>query len=139
MNYCLKSGHPDGRIIDQWHDWFTAWTMSEGWRLRAGWVAEVGETAVAIALHTDLAVCGEPVLPPDLASGVLHTPIVLQVVKVKNVSAPCDNQASQHTPRMLKLQLTDGHLRCFGLELAPIKVCWQKHLEPPALQCVSDQ
>lgn len=43
-------------------------------------------------------------------------PCVLQVQKVRNVSAPKDHEESQGAPRMLRLQMTDGHTTCAGLE-----------------------
>lgn len=43
-------------------------------------------------------------------------PCVLQVQKVRNVSAPKDHEESQGAPRMLRLQMTDGHTNCVGLE-----------------------
>ena len=47
-------------------------------------------------------------------------PVVLQVQKTRNVSAPKANEESNHAPRLLKLQLTDGHTTCHGLELGLI-------------------
>ena len=46
--------------------------------------------------------------------------MVLQVQKLRNVSAPKANEDSNHSPRLLKVQLTDGHLTCNGLEMASI-------------------
>lgn len=51
------------------------------------------------------------------AHGQLEGPCVLQVQKVRNVSAPKDHEESQGAPRMLRLQMTDGHTTCVGLEL----------------------
>ena len=50
------------------------------------------------------------------ARGQLDGPCVLQVQKVRNVSAPKDHEESQGAPRMLRLQMTDGHTTCVGLE-----------------------
>ena len=44
-------------------------------------------------------------------------PFVLQVVKIRNVTAPKDNEESQVAPPMLKVTLTDGHSNCNGLEM----------------------
>lgn len=52
----------------------------------------------------------------SLALGQLEGPCVLQVLKVRNVSAPKDHEESQGAPRMLRLQMTDGHTTCVGLE-----------------------
>lgn len=49
-------------------------------------------------------------------SDQLVGPCVLQVQKVRNVSAPKDHEESQGAPRMLRLQMTDGHTTCAGLE-----------------------
>ena len=46
--------------------------------------------------------------------------MVLQVQKLRNVSAPKANEESNHAPRLLKIQLTDGHLTCHGLEISSI-------------------
>lgn len=35
---------------------------------------------------------------------------------MRNVSAPKDHEESQGAPRMLRLQMTDGHTTCVGLE-----------------------
>lgn len=52
----------------------------------------------------------------SLAHGQLEGPCVLQVQKVRNISAPKDHEESQGAPRMLRLQMTDGHTTCVGLE-----------------------
>lgn len=46
----------------------------------------------------------------------LEGPCVLQVQKVRNISASKDHEESQGAPRMLRLQMTDGHTTCVGLE-----------------------
>ena len=57
------------------------------------------------------------VLLPNLK---LVGPVVLQIQKTRNVSAPKANEESAHAPRLLKLQLTDGHTTCHALELDSI-------------------
>lgn len=47
-------------------------------------------------------------------------PMILQVQKLRNISAPKANEESIHAPRLLKIQLTDGHLTCHGLENSSI-------------------
>lgn len=43
--------------------------------------------------------------------------VVLQVVHVKNVSAPKSNQESKGSPRLLQIDFTDGQTVCSGLDL----------------------
>lgn len=42
---------------------------------------------------------------------------MLQIQKIRNVSAPKSNEDSQAAPRMLKIVLTDGVNYCQGVEL----------------------
>lgn len=46
--------------------------------------------------------------------------IVLQIQKIRNISAPKSNEESQGAPRMLKLSLTDGESYVQALELLPL-------------------
>lgn len=46
--------------------------------------------------------------------------IVLQIQKIRNVSAPKGNEESKAAPRMLKLSLTDGKNNFQALELEHI-------------------
>lgn len=48
--------------------------------------------------------------------GQLKGPCVLQVLKIRNVTAPKEHEESQAAPRMLRLQMTDGQTACTGLE-----------------------
>ncbi|KAK7821685.1 hypothetical protein U0070_003726, partial [Myodes glareolus] len=50
----------------------------------------------------------------------LEGPCVLQIQKVRNVAAPKDNEESQAAPRMLRLQMTDGHTTCTAVEFSYI-------------------
>lgn len=43
--------------------------------------------------------------------------VVLQVVNVRNISAPKVNQESKTSPRLLQIDLTDGQTFCSGLDL----------------------
>ncbi|XP_054469004.1 tudor domain-containing protein 3 isoform X1 [Anoplopoma fimbria] len=99
----------------------------EGWYLSDEGVAELKGSAekithndiIRIALDSDLRPIGRRFLPSDINSGrtdKLEGPCVLQVQKVRNVSAPKDHEESQGAPRMLRLQMTDGHTTCVGLE-----------------------
>lgn len=99
----------------------------EGWYLSEEGVAELKGSAekithndiIRIALNSDLRPIGRKFIPSDINSGrteKLEGPCVLQVQKVRNVSAPKDHEESQGAPRMLRLQMTDGHTTCVGLE-----------------------
>lgn len=46
--------------------------------------------------------------------------MVLQIVKLRNISAPKSKPKSQTAPRMLKIILTDGFNNCQAIELKPI-------------------
>ncbi|XP_043928821.1 tudor domain-containing protein 3 isoform X2 [Protopterus annectens] len=72
-----------------------------------------------IALNTDLRTIGAKFLPSDINGGRLEKlegPCVLQIQKIRNVAAPKDNEESQAAPRMLRMQMTDGHTSCTGVE-----------------------
>uniref|UniRef100_G3PR97 Survival of motor neuron-related-splicing factor 30 n=1 Tax=Gasterosteus aculeatus TaxID=69293 RepID=G3PR97_GASAC len=99
----------------------------EGWYLSDEGIAELKGSAekithndiIRIALDSDLRPIGRKIIPSDINSGrteKLEGPCVLQVLKVRNVSAPKDHEESQGAPRMLRLQMTDGHTTCVGLE-----------------------
>ncbi|CAN9507222.1 unnamed protein product [Ophioblennius macclurei] len=101
--------------------------LGEGWYLSDEGIAELKGSAenvthsdiIRIALDSDLRPLGKKFLPSDINSGrteKLEGPCVLQVQKVRNISAPKDHEESQGAPRMLRLQMTDGHTTCVGLE-----------------------
>lgn len=74
---------------------------------------------INLALNTDLRSIGKGFLPADINSGrveELKGPCVLQVLKIRNVTAPKEHEESQAAPRMLRLQMTDGQTTCAGLE-----------------------
>ncbi|XP_065652161.1 tudor domain-containing protein 3 isoform X2 [Hydra vulgaris] len=74
---------------------------------------------IKIALNHDLHHIGDNVLPENISSGqctFINGPIVLQVHKQSNISAPSINQESSSVPRLLKLTLTDGKLNCVAIE-----------------------
>ncbi|XP_017295626.1 tudor domain-containing protein 3 [Kryptolebias marmoratus] len=102
--------------------------VKEGWYLSDEGIAELKGSAetvthadiIRIALDSDLRPLGRKFLPSDINSGrteKLEGPCVLQVQKVRNISAPKDHEESQGAPRMLRLQMTDGHTTCVGLEV----------------------
>ncbi|XP_061558542.1 tudor domain-containing protein 3 isoform X2 [Phycodurus eques] len=99
---------------------------NEGWYLSDEGIAELkgsGENItpkdiIRIALDTDLRLIGRKILPPDINSGrveKLEGQCVLQLQKLRNISVPKDIE-SQGGLRMLRLQMTDGHTTCSGLE-----------------------
>ncbi|XP_029000886.1 tudor domain-containing protein 3 [Betta splendens] len=107
-------------------DWSDSLTK-EGWHLSDEGIAELKGSAgnitsndiIRIALDSDLRPIGKKNLPCDINSGrteTLEGPCVLQLQKVRNISAPKDHEESQGAPRMLRLQMTDGHTTCVGLE-----------------------
>uniref|UniRef100_A0A8D0G2G8 Tudor domain-containing protein 3 n=1 Tax=Sphenodon punctatus TaxID=8508 RepID=A0A8D0G2G8_SPHPU len=74
---------------------------------------------ILIALNTDLRTIGKKYLPSDINGGKVEKvegPCVLQIQKIRNVAAPKDNEESQAAPRMLRLQMTDGHISCTAIE-----------------------
>ena len=50
----------------------------------------------------------------------IQGPCVLQITKMRNVSAPKDNEESQGAPQLLKVSLTDGSVNCHGLVMENI-------------------
>lgn len=57
---------------------------------------------------------------PTPAKESLLGPIVLQILKVRNVSAPKSNEDSKAAPKLLKLQLTDGQATYAAVEIENI-------------------
>ncbi|XP_026868092.2 tudor domain-containing protein 3 [Electrophorus electricus] len=101
----------------------------EGWYLTDEGIAECKSSSekenatlsdiIVVALNSDLRPIGKSFLPSDINSGrveKLEGPCVLQVQKIRNVAAPKEHEESQAAPRMLRLQMTDGHTMCTGLE-----------------------
>ncbi|GER45849.1 hypothetical protein STAS_22831 [Striga asiatica] len=77
-------------------------------------------------LHSDMNYSGAGVLPPDvhtLHSVDLKGPFVLQVDEIVNISRPIRGRYQNSVPgsiRCLKLSMTDGVQRVFGMEYRPI-------------------
>ena len=74
---------------------------------------------INIALAYDLRQISRECLPDNINSGQitsLNGPVVLQVQKVRNLSAPMINQESIAAPRMFKLNVTDGNIHCIAIE-----------------------
>lgn len=65
---------------------------------------------------------GEGAFPEEFTKDTskLEKPIVVQIQKIRNVSAPKANEESSYAPRMLKLTLHDGKSTCTGLETTPV-------------------
>uniref|UniRef100_A0A9J8CNR3 Tudor domain-containing protein 3 n=1 Tax=Cyprinus carpio carpio TaxID=630221 RepID=A0A9J8CNR3_CYPCA len=103
--------------------------IKEGWYLTDEGIEECKSSSekektsptdiIQVALNSDLRPIGKSFLPTDINSGrieKLEGPCVLQVQKIRNVAASKDHEESQAAPRMLRLQMTDGHTACIGLE-----------------------
>ncbi|KAL8577405.1 hypothetical protein ACOMHN_060227 [Nucella lapillus] len=78
------------------------------------------------ALNLDLRDIGDKWLPTGFSSGKAKVdyvvgPAVLQVLKLRNLSAPKDNEESQAAPRMWKITLSDGHANMVAVCLEPLK------------------
>lgn len=67
----------------------------------------------------DLKEIGASVLSSQLESNKIGK-LVLQIQKLRNVSAPKSNEESQAAPRMLKLILTDGHTHSQAVEISQV-------------------
>ncbi|KAM8876367.1 tudor domain-containing protein 3 isoform 1-T1 [Synchiropus picturatus] len=100
---------------------------NEGWYLSDEGITELKGSAeklthndiIRIALDSDLKLIGRKFLPSDINGGKIEKvdgPCVLQLQKMRNISAPKDNEECKAAPRMLRLQMTDGHINCVGLE-----------------------
>lgn len=108
----------------------TSALKEQGWHLTEEGIAECVENGnksaqaiIKAALDIDLRQIGEKYIPDDINRGrvdYIQGPCVLQVQKIRNISAPKDNEDSQAAPRLLKLTLTDGHTTCSGVEIETI-------------------
>lgn len=99
-------------------------------RLSSEWLSAqscTGDSLRQKALNTSLKVSGRPCLPAaqqSLSRGDLRGPLVLQIVRSENISAPSARQGSAgggggSVPRMLRLTLSDGTTSLSALELQP--------------------
>ena len=78
---------------------------------------------ISSALNKDLRNISQRYFPENINSGQVKSiqgPIVVQLQKIRNVSAPTINQDSQGAPRMLRLNLTDGVIHCVAIEYQSI-------------------
>ncbi|XP_077866957.1 tudor domain-containing protein 3-like [Saccoglossus kowalevskii] len=103
----------------------------QGWHLSQAGISECSDgkdgknidVIIKAALDRDLKHISVPFLPKDINRGKLEKlqgPCVLQIQKIRNVSAPKSNEESKTAPRVLKIQLTDGHINCQAIELKHI-------------------
>ncbi|XP_045205622.2 tudor domain-containing protein 3-like [Mercenaria mercenaria] len=105
--------------------------QEKGWFLSEEGIAQCtqggksdAESVIKTALNTDLREIGKGWLPEDINRGradYVQGPGVLQLQKIRNVSAPKDNEESQFAPRLMKLVLTDGHITCSAVETEVLK------------------
>ncbi|KAL4709339.1 hypothetical protein ACJJTC_007071 [Scirpophaga incertulas] len=101
-----------------------------GWNLSPEGIDTVTENGQIVDVNTigkkaldfDLRDIGDSAFPEDFTKDPtkLEKPIIVQIQKVRNVSAPKANEESGSAPRMLKLTLHDGKSTCTGLEISPI-------------------
>ncbi|PWA59471.1 hypothetical protein CTI12_AA281630 [Artemisia annua] len=132
---CLVSGNPIGKVLEEL-----------GLRLRGEWLdaclrglesgvagfSGLGDTKKAKMcferfLECDMNLCGAGLLPSNV--GRMHLvdlpgPFVLQVDEIVNISQPLRQRyktANAGFHRCLKLSMTDGVQRVFGMEYQPIK------------------
>ncbi|KAK4886169.1 hypothetical protein RN001_002440 [Aquatica leii] len=81
------------------------------------------------ALNMDIKEFGEAILNQEVKQSKIGK-IILQIQKIKNVSAPKANENSQVAPRMLKLMLTDGHTNCQAVEISNIHFLSSSNIPP---------
>uniref|UniRef100_A0A6N2NLN2 RecQ-mediated genome instability protein 1 n=1 Tax=Salix viminalis TaxID=40686 RepID=A0A6N2NLN2_SALVM len=90
-------------------------------------IASKAKLCFAQFLISDMNQCGAGVLPPNVDSmhlADLPGPFVLQVDEIVNISCPLKGRyqdANVGVKRCLKLSMTDGVQRVYGMEYRPIK------------------
>ncbi|XP_071499989.1 tudor domain-containing protein 3-like [Diadema antillarum] len=105
--------------------------LTRGWHLTKDGIERCKEGAATVsvdaltrkALDIDLKQIGSNALPPDIGkskSDKVQGPYVLQIQKIRNIAAPKSNEDSSVAPRLLRLQLTDGHVTCVGVVIETI-------------------
>uniref|UniRef100_A0A1B6GAC8 Survival of motor neuron-related-splicing factor 30 n=1 Tax=Cuerna arida TaxID=1464854 RepID=A0A1B6GAC8_9HEMI len=105
----------------------------EGWHLSNEAIQRISDNGAITnirmlhnkALDLDLREISVPFFPEDIAKGKLEVVpgnVIVQVQKVRNISAPKANEDSQAAPRMLKIVLTDGHTVCHAIEVETVNV-----------------
>ncbi|XP_038055365.1 tudor domain-containing protein 3-like [Patiria miniata] len=81
------------------------------------------EAVVRKAMDIDLRHIAVAAIPTDITKGKMDKmqgPMVLQVQKIRNISAPKANEDSGAAPPLLRIQLTDGHTMVMALVLNSI-------------------
>ncbi|XP_071786876.1 uncharacterized protein [Asterias amurensis] len=105
--------------------------LNQGWHLskeglercRNGSPETKVDSIIQAALNTDLRHIGIPAFSTDTSKGKgdkIQGPMVLQIQKVRNISAPKANEDSGAAPPLLRLQLTDGHTTVMAVVLNSI-------------------
>ncbi|XP_058835900.1 tudor domain-containing protein 3 [Topomyia yanbarensis] len=102
---------------------------NQGWHLMQTGLARLLEgtngsidakQAIKLALDIDLREIGGGALASITARGnksdSIEGNIVVQILKIRNISAPKANEESKAAPRLLKLTLTDGQIQYSALE-----------------------
>ncbi|CAG5115759.1 unnamed protein product [Candidula unifasciata] len=100
-----------------------------GWHLSEEFINGFGnkvnvDSIIKKALDTDFREIGKAFLSEDINRGrsdYIVGPCVLQLSKLRIVSAPKDNEDSQAAPKIYRLSLTDGHVTCSAVTLEPIQ------------------
>lgn len=82
------------------------------------------------AANRSLKGIGAKCLDEKRSTDVLSGLRLLQVVSVRNLSAPEVRQESSAFPRMLDLVLFDGHVRCHAIEHVPVPLLKESALPP---------
>ncbi|XP_069129901.1 tudor domain-containing protein 3-like isoform X3 [Argopecten irradians] len=100
---------------------------SKGWNLTAEGLTYCSDgnnvsadKIIEVAKNTDLREIGGKWLPDEVNRGkceYIEGPGVLQIQKLRNISAPKEHEESQTAPRMLRLTLTDGQQTCNAIEM----------------------
>ncbi|XP_073997939.1 tudor domain-containing protein 3-like isoform X2 [Rhodnius prolixus] len=75
------------------------------------------------ALNMDIRELGGCAFPAEITKGKYESisgNIIVQIQKIRNISAPKSNEESQGAPRLLKLILSDGSQSCTALEISPL-------------------
>ncbi|CAN8012410.1 unnamed protein product [Ixodes pacificus] len=100
---------------------------SRGWFLSAEGIEECteglenpkAEDVIRKAVNYDLVDIGEGGLSEDVTRNKVETmtgPVVVQIQKVRNVSAPKSNPEADHSQCLLRLHLTDGTSYCSAIQ-----------------------
>lgn len=95
------------------------------------------KTILKNALDSDLKLIGKPAIANELSKSRIGK-IVLQIQKIRNISAPKAKEESQAAPRMLKLTLTDGDSYIQAIEMSSINSISREKTAPGTKVLVND-